>query len=282
MWKENMRMIRRDRGGVKFSMKTLQHVGHARAERVFNGVALKSKKGSLTIEAALILPVFMLGLLTLVSVLLMDLAGMRMQASLLTKSEELAVRLADGHNVSPLTVKDELIKEFDKEDGRLIEGGPENVDMSASFLDDPEYIELCLDCNLVPIGNYFGLFRVPYARRCISHVWCGYERGFFKEDEYVYVTNDSEVYHLDRDCSHIRLTVIDTDSDRVGALRNNGGAKYKPCEICHSSLSDGKLYITPEGDRYHNNIMCSGLKRTVRTIKISETGDRRPCSRCGR
>ncbi len=28
-------------GGVKFSMKTLQHVGHARAKRAFNGVALK-------------------------------------------------------------------------------------------------------------------------------------------------------------------------------------------------------------------------------------------------
>ena len=31
-------------GGVKFSMKTLQHVGHARAKRAFNGVALKKKK----------------------------------------------------------------------------------------------------------------------------------------------------------------------------------------------------------------------------------------------
>ncbi len=33
------------RGGVKFSMKTLQHVGHARAKRAFNGVALKKGKG---------------------------------------------------------------------------------------------------------------------------------------------------------------------------------------------------------------------------------------------
>ena len=242
----------------------------------------KSEAGSLTVEAAAILPVFMLGLLTLVSVLLMDLAGMRMQASLLMQAEELAISLADGHNVSALMVRDELIKELDTEDVRLIEGGQEGVDMSASFLDDPEYVELCVDCNLIPLGNYFGILKIPYRRRCISHVWCGYDRGFFGDEEYVYVTNGSEVYHLDRDCSHLRLTVTDTDSATVGTLRNNGGAKYKPCGICHSSLSDKKLYVTPEGDRYHNNITCSGLKRTVRAIRKSEIQDRRPCSRCGR
>ena len=34
-------------GGVKFSMKTLQHVGHARAKRASNGVALKNGTGGL-------------------------------------------------------------------------------------------------------------------------------------------------------------------------------------------------------------------------------------------
>ncbi len=242
----------------------------------------KSEKGSLTVEAAVVLPLFIMGLLTLVSVLLIDLAGMRMQAFLLIKSEELAVSLADGRNVSSLMVRDELIKEFATEDIRLIDGGPEGLDMSASFLNDPEYIELCMNCDLVPLGNYFGAFKIPYRRRCISHVWCGYDRGFFQDEEYVYVTDGSEVYHLDRDCSHLRLTVIDTDSATVGTLRNSGGAKYKPCEICHSSLSDVKLYVTPEGNRYHNSITCSGLKRTVRAIRKSEIKGRRPCSRCGR
>ena len=154
--------------------------------------------------------------------------------------------------------------------------------MSASFLDDTEYIELCLDCELVPLGNYFSIPGIKYGRRCISHIWCGYDKGFFREEDYVYVTNDSEVYHVDRDCSHLRLTVTDADAGSISALRNNSGSKYKPCGICHSSLADGKLYITPEGDRYHNSITCSGLKRTVRAIRISEIGDRRPCSRCGR
>ncbi len=33
------------KGGVKFSMKTLQHVGHASTKWTLNGVALKKKNG---------------------------------------------------------------------------------------------------------------------------------------------------------------------------------------------------------------------------------------------
>ncbi len=225
----------------------------------------------------------MVSLFTLVSVLPMNLAGMRIQASLLTAAEELAVSCADGHNISISTVRDELIGNAAREDEKYIEGGMEAVDMSGSCLDDPEYIELCLECNLVPLmGERFGLLGVPYKRRCVSHIWCGYENGFFQDEDYVYITKDSEVYHLDRDCSHLKLTVREVSPDGISTLRNNSGGKYRPCEICHGSLSDGKLYITPEGDRYHGSITCSGLKRTVRAIPVSETGDRRPCSRCGR
>jgi len=31
-------------GGVKFSMKTMQHAGHTRAKRAFNGVAIKKSQ----------------------------------------------------------------------------------------------------------------------------------------------------------------------------------------------------------------------------------------------
>ena len=41
------------------------------------------------------------------------------------------------------------------------------------------------------------------------------------------------------------------------------------------------LYITNQGDCYHKDLGCSGIKRTVRMIRLSEVGTRRPCSRCG-
>ena len=243
---------------------------------------MKHRNGSLTIEAALILPVYMTGLLMLVSLLLMLLTGMRIQASLLELSEELQVRLTDGNSLSLSEIENELGEKLSPEDIRFIENGKEGLDMSGSDIDDGEYIRLSVSCELVPLTDFFGMIRVPFSRSTFAHVWCGYENAYFPDGEYVYITNDSEVYHRDRECSHIGLTVRQTSAGEVPYLRNNSGSRYKPCSHCHSSLSDGRLYVAAEGDRYHKTLTCSGLKRTVRAIRISEVGDRRPCSRCGR
>ena len=240
------------------------------------------KRASLTIEAALILPMFMTGLLTLVSVLFMWLVSQRIQASLLLTSEELAMKLADGSTIPLSEVEKEIAGSIPAEDLKYIENGTDGIDMSGSNIDDGEYIELVLNCNLVPLTNRFGLIHVPCRRRCFAHKWVGYDKPYFPNEQYVYVTEDSEVYHLDRECSHINLSVRATTAGEVTSHRNSSGGRYRPCEICHSSLADGTLYIADDGDRYHNSISCRGLKRTVRAIRISEIGDRRPCSRCGR
>ena len=238
------------------------------------------RRGSLTIEAALILPAFMICLLTLSSVLLMYLTAMRMQALLHTIASDMAVRIPSGESVTDSLVKDEFTDGLSDEDIRFIEGGLDGIDVSAE-LDDPEFVRLCVKCDLVPLtGGRF--LTVPFERSCIVHCMCGYENGFFPEDDYVFITEDSRVYHRNRNCSHIMLTIRETTSGEVTSLRNNNGNRYRPCESCHSSLSDDRLYITTEGNRYHNNINCSGLKRTVRAVRLSEVGNRRPCSRCGR
>lgn len=206
-------------------------------------ISKKSGKGSFTIEAAVVLPVFMLGMATLVSVLLMLLTLQRMQASLFISAQELAQECEDE--------------------------------------DDEEYIRLEKKADLRPLTGFFGPLSMHVERKCLVHAWCGYIDPYCDEG-YVYITDDSEVYHLSRDCTHIKLSVEGSSPDEIASMRNRDGKKYRPCSICHSSLSDTRLFITPEGDRFHNSITCSALKRTVRAIKISEIGDRRPCSRCGR
>lgn len=241
-----------------------------------------SRKASLTIEAALVLPMFMTGLLALVSVLLMWLTAQRIQASLLNTAEHLAVLCADDKTISLPEVRDELADSLSDEDYLFIENGNEGIDVSGSMIDDPEYIYISVSCRLIPLTGSFGIIGVPFRRNCLAHIWCGYENGFFPDGEYVYITDDSEVYHRDRECSHLRLTVNTATYDELPALRNNDGSRYRPCEFCKSYPSDGTIYVTPEGTKYHKSLTCSGLKRTVRAIRITETGDRRPCSRCGR
>ena len=73
--------------------------------------------------------------------------------------------------------------------------------------------------------------------------------------------------------------VLNVGKEELTALRNASGGRYSPCEKCGGDGS-GIVYITNEGDRYHNTIECSGLKRSVRCVPLSEAGGRAPCSRC--
>ena len=46
------------------------------------------------------------------------------------------------------------------------------------------------------------------ANRYYGHLWNGYAiPGTENDEEYVYVTEDSEVYHRSRECTHLRLSV---------------------------------------------------------------------------
>ncbi len=101
-------------------------------------------------------------------------------------------------------------------------------------------------------------------------------------DDYVYVTETGGVYHEDSECTHLRLSVRAVDIGALDTLRNSSGAIYHNCERCARSPGSSTVYITEEGNRYHNSISCSGLKRTVRQVSRKELNGMRVCSRCGK
>ena len=65
-------------------------------------------------------------------------------------------------------------------------------------------------------------------------------------------------------------------------LRSENGNKYYACEICAEKINNNQIvYITNQGERYHVRLNCSGIKRTVLMVRLSEAGGRLPCSKCG-
>ena len=96
----------------------------------------------------------------------------------------------------------------------------------------------------------------------------------------VYVTETGLVYHKDYHCSHLDLSIRMTHLELVEGLRNENGGKYYPREHCVKG-NGGNIYITNSGDRYHSSLSCSGLKRTIYAIPISEAAGKGACSRCG-
>lgn len=244
------------------------------------------KRAVLSVEAAAILPVFLVGLLALASLLLMYDFRMKMQAAVLYCAQELSKEAQDGKNVALSTVKEQILNYLgEDEDYRYVYGGIDGIDVTKSFLDNSEYAELKVSYDLVSVIDEFGILRFPVTDTCVLHYWCGYEKGYIPDDgEYVYITRNSEVYHIDRECSHIKLDIIKTSGKQVGKLRNAGGAKYYRCEYCKAKKKDSVLYVTSEGDRYHNSLTCPALKRSVRSILKSDAVRKglRPCGRCAK
>jgi hypothetical protein len=102
-------------------------------------------------------------------------------------------------------------------------------------------------------------------------------------EDYVYIAETGTVYHESKDCTHLKLSITKVNRSTLDTQRNSSGGRFSACEICKPErIKQEYYYITKQGDRYHCNANCSGLKRTIKVIKRSEVGDRRSCTRCGK
>ena len=123
------------------------------------------------------------------------------------------------------------------------------------------------------------------------HIFNGYSGDFVgktdeAKEEYVYVTETGQVYHRNRDCWHLNVSVRSIRGSGLSGERSVDGAKYYRCPYCGKGISRAdassmELFVTDYGNRYHTRLDCPGIKRTIRLIPISQVGGRRPCSACG-
>ena len=80
---------------------------------------------------------------------------------------------------------------------------------------------------------------------------------------------------------NLSLKVKAVAFEEIKSLRNKSGGIYYSCGSCGSGRQTGICFYTEYGNRYHVMPNCSALKRMVRTVKISEVGNRHACSYCG-
>lgn len=263
----------------------------------------KSIKGSMTVEAAIVVPLFVFFLLNLLGVMeIYGLHGM-LAASLREVGRELTVyayayeRIADEEedegleafieNVafSYLYVK-ERVEAF--AGGQYLDESPLTYGreglcyLESSILQQEDMIDLVVTYQVSPAIPVAGFAPASFYNRYYGRAWTGYDVAKGEDSEEVYVAENAEVYHLERDCTHLLLSVRQCTADEVNSLRNDSGSKYRACEFC-SAAGFAILYITDKGDCYHGEIDCSGLKRTV-FVMTKEEAEKYlgVCSRCGR
>ena len=149
-----------------------------------------------------------------------------------------------------------------------------------SNMEGPE-IMLCADYTIrLPIA-LFQIKDVRITQRSVSRKWTG-DRETWTETDYVYVTEHGTVYHRSRSCRYLDLSIRTAEYAEIGDLRNKSEHKYYACGQCAAKNKHlRQVYITDYGEVYHTSLSCSGLKRTVYLIPISEVGGKGPCSKCG-
>ena len=138
------------------------------------------------------------------------------------------------------------------------------------------------------VESPFGILKLPTCRlhvQCVVKPWTGYDviggkdRG--EEDVLVYMTEYGIVYHKNRSCTHLTLSIQAVPVVTVGNLRNESGESYTPCESCGENGLVTVVFITNQGNKYHTTTKCKGLKRTIKAIPLSQLKGVDQCQKCG-
>lgn len=216
------------------------------------GRAALCTSASLTVEAAVILPLFLIGMLTMVSVIDVCQIQVIQQTELAEKAKKLSMYA-------------------------YLSGG----NLSSDYIDLSE-VEICeLPVTLIP-G-----YKIKLALRGRVHAWTGRSETEcaadveYVSEEMVYVTENLSVYHTDSNCTHLELSIYGVAKGELSSKRNEDGRKYHACEKCCDSVDSVNVYyISESGECYHTSQACSGLIRKVRLIRKSEVAGLYCCSRC--
>lgn len=207
-------------------------------------------RASLTVECAIALPFFFLCLIMLIS--FMDAVGLFAEKNLelSNKARQMAMY-----------------------------AGTLDSDGESFWIDLPMTVTYKFPVKIIPVPD------LKIAVRARVHPWTGYcgseekTEAAEKSGEYVYLTDNQEVYHTHADCTHLDLRIMKLSSSLVGSARNEYGLKYRPCPGFPRGYT-GDVYVTAKGDYYYPSMDYGSLTRHVRIARAADADGLCLCSRC--
>ena len=263
-------------------------------------LAMSCRAGSMTVEAAMIIPLFIFFFINLMSVMEMMRLHCNLELALWKNGKVMTVV---GHAFESAQDENEwiqvggtLLTDYALYLEIVYELGEDYLDHSPltygkkglNFLESSYMENDCIDIKLTyqvsPDFNVPGFPLVRLANRYYARAWTGYcvsEEEEEQAKEYVYVTMYGQVFHVKLDCGYLNRTIEAVQVSGLGNMRNNAGEQYTICEYCGKFSSQDTVYITPTGGKYHFTVSCPSLKRTISILERTEAEENyRPCSRC--
>ena len=258
------------------------------------------RKGSFTLEAAVVVPVFAAFLVFIMFSFRILMTQQNLAEAMQKTARELSVAaFSEKYGISSSVVNvgslaGAIVKVNSTYD-RLSKGegyrytllGRAGLNLTSSSVSG-DYVTLnasyVMKFPLGLVGNRSFLMKQTVKAR----KWTGYHKkgqnSTEEDDIWVYITPYGRVYHRNRDCTYLRLSVQSVSRQSLESRRNRSGSRYTPCAICGNKNSGSSLvYITDYGTSYHTRADCSGLKRGIDMIRLKEAQQKGygGCSKCG-
>ncbi len=265
------------------------------------------KKASYTIEAAVIMPLFIT--LMVFGMFLFRLLEVQsgVQQSIDAASRTMAVSLGnlanDGKsdkdvdtNGNDPTIKGELSEavllastialsgvEIAEHNVpiQFVDGGVLGFNFTNTNVDG-NYVDIQVEYQLTfPVG-LLGNYTYDVSQRARTRKWVGFDKYENTTDSrYVFVTEKGEAYHMNYNCTYLNPSVHRLPIEELNSARNKGGAKYYQCKRCKGKVTKGFVFITDYGTACHGDINCTEIKHNIRKVLYEEVKDTmRPCSKC--
>lgn len=240
-------------------------------------------QASITTEAALVVPFFVLFLVLILGLFRVELVETQMNQALSYTVSKVAME-AETDLLEEVKTRAVLLDELKNQECNLayIENGWQGIglDMSES---DALTVRIRATYQISLPVNVFGKQYVEVIQSAVARRWNGYQSSLYTDNQWVYITPQGTAYHSSSSCSYLDLSIWATDRVRITSLRNKDGSRYDPCNACGAHKKDqeaGTVYVTDYGELYHQSLDCRNLKRTVYRVSLDEMTSRTPCSKC--
>ncbi len=260
-----------------------------------NAVFRKRFRGSMVVEAAMVIPVFVFAVTILISIIMVTGVQMRVRQAVHESvrsagSAPYSLGISPGKGAAAFTKAAALgavkvcfmdnMREHTTASG-LIEGGAGGVVLTTDMLNrEAAAIHITAAYKAkVPLAFWSG-GSIDVKQEIESYAWLGDEfMDGSNREKMVYITPHGSVYHEDINCTYLKPAVYSESYSNVGSLRNSGGERYRGCESCtkKTGITPGNVYITKYGNRYHINPNCVKIRHEVITVPVSKVRDRHLC-----
>ena len=240
-------------------------------------------RGSLTVEAAVVLPVLACCLVTVIYFFRILMVQEAIDQALYYAGQKVSVESSITDSDVALFLSAEyfflqVVEEYEFID-TYVENGTFGISLLSSSFTEEEILLRAQYRMKLPVP-FINKERMYFWQQNRFRKWVG-DSPKEEAEDVVYVTATGEVYHASTGCRVLSLSIHQIAIDQIYMVRGENGQKYTPCSRCKFYEKGADVvYYTDYGELYHYSTACSSIKRTIITIPTSEIGERRPCSYC--